>query len=111
MPRRPRVDPSLTECVRGIDLPPRLIPVVSLLGSHRLPLGTLYRWYKNALTYDAITDNADQIFAQAAQLTQKRGAILLLVFLTTPAECLTRTFVLRRDDAGRIPDAYARLGV
>ena len=63
-----------------------------VLSSYRLPLGTLYQWYKKTVTHDSIIDNADQIFAQAAQLTRKQGAIFLLVFLTTPAECRTRTF-------------------
>ena len=68
-----------------------------ILTSYRLPLGTLYRWYKKAVTDDAIIDNADQIFAQAAQLTQQRGAIFLLLFLTTPEECGTRTFDVNID--------------
>ena len=63
-----------------------------ILTSYRLPLGTLYRWYKKTVTRDSIIDNADQIFSQAAQLTHKQGAKFLLVLLTTPAECRVQTF-------------------
>ena len=79
-----------------------------ILTSYRLPLGTLYRWYKKAVTDDAIIDNADQIFAQAAQLTQQRGAIFLLLFLTTPEECGTRTFDVNRLNISQIrADVYS----
>ncbi len=65
-----------------------------LLASYTMPMGILYRWYRDMKFGDTILDHADQILTEAARLVQQRGGHFLLVFFVTPAECERQSFTV-----------------
>ncbi|MFB3133969.1 MAG: SGNH/GDSL hydrolase family protein, partial [Rhodothermales bacterium] len=65
-----------------------------ILTSYAMPIGILYRWYRDMKFGDTILDHADQILTEAARLGQQRGGHFVLVFLVTPAECERQAFAV-----------------
>jgi len=60
--------------------------------SNGLPVGTVFHWYMQAATHDAIIGKVDRILSRAADLAQQRGARFRVVFLVTPKECREQVF-------------------
>ncbi len=77
-----------------------------ILTSYAMPIGILYRWYRDMKFGDTLLDHADQILTEAARLGQQRGGHFVLVFLVTPAECERQAFAV---DVHRLKMAFVSL--
>lgn len=67
---------------------------IILAGTPELPLGRFYHARRYRTRADALLENADRLFAQAAKLVQERGARFLLIFAVSADQCASGEFGL-----------------